>query len=212
MEKLDKEALRREIGNYLTWLYDHTGTIELRGIKREGQQVVQLDLETVYVPLQARVFGEADSGKDFAAGHERQPGDPRASREQTVALNEVLELGKRLVITGGPGCGKTTVLLHLAYALCRLWDTEDEDYGRTQLGLSPPAPLPVLVPLSAYAAYLRELPRHAPAREKTLAAFISRYMIEKQNELRSAGRLFQPAAAGWPGGFAAARRPGRSAG
>jgi hypothetical protein len=47
MAQLDKEALRREIGNYLTWLQDHSGTIELRGIKREGQQVVQLDLDTV---------------------------------------------------------------------------------------------------------------------------------------------------------------------
>ncbi|MCA9982584.1 MAG: hypothetical protein KDD89_17235, partial [Anaerolineales bacterium] len=50
---LTPEEMRREIGRYLSWVSDRTGTIELRGIKREGQQVVQLDLETVYVPLSA---------------------------------------------------------------------------------------------------------------------------------------------------------------
>ena len=172
---LDEAGLRREMGRYLTWLRDRTGTIELRGIKREGQQVVQLALETVYVPLAARVFFPEQEVKGRGARRAQAP------PEQTIDLNEVLALGRRLVITGGPGCGKTTVLLHLAYALTLALAADDPALALARLGLSAPLPLPLFVPLSAYAAYRRELPRRAPARERTLAAFISRHLIEKQS-------------------------------
>jgi hypothetical protein len=52
----DQVALRQQIASYLTWMGDRCGTIELRGIKREGQQVVQLDLDDVYVPLEAEIY------------------------------------------------------------------------------------------------------------------------------------------------------------
>ncbi len=41
-------------------------------------------------------------------------------------------------------------------------------------------PLPIYVPLSLYDRYYKELPTGAKAKEKTLAAFISRYLIERQ--------------------------------
>lgn len=47
----DAAALQKQIGHYLTWLLDWVGTVELRGIQRQGEQVVQLPLEKVYVPL-----------------------------------------------------------------------------------------------------------------------------------------------------------------
>ena len=52
----DAAALREQIGRYLTWLLDWAGTLELRGIQRQGEQVVQLPLEQVYVPLAAEVY------------------------------------------------------------------------------------------------------------------------------------------------------------
>ena len=45
--------LREQVAHYLEWMAERYGKIELRGIKRDGQQVVQLDLDTVYVPLEA---------------------------------------------------------------------------------------------------------------------------------------------------------------
>jgi hypothetical protein len=163
----------QQIANYLGWLADRCGTIELRGIKREGQQVVQLDLEAVYIPLAAAIAGSSRS----------------------ISLAEVLSLGKRIVLTGGPGSGKTTVLLHIAWALARAIITDNPALARSKLGLLTRSklrltddetdddlvPLPIFVPLSAYAAYLRQLPPATPAYKRTLAAFISHYLIEKQS-------------------------------
>jgi formylglycine-generating enzyme required for sulfatase activity len=199
----DETTLRRQIVSYLTWMLDRYGTIELRGIKREGEQVVQLKLETVYVPLQANTYRAG-------AGH--------------IALDQVLRLGQHIVITGAPGCGKTTVLLHLAYTLSCGLGTDDPDLTREKLGIppllpSPPEkytsweqyaqnagdkekkeflskvgrfssvkeylasfeiPIPILIPLSTYALYLRQLPPAVPAEQKTLASFISTYLIQNQ--------------------------------
>lgn len=92
-EVIDEGKWRRQIADYLIWVRERFGTIELRGVHRDGRQVVQLDLETVYVPLAA-----ATNGRD-------------------IQLNEVLAQGQRLIITGGPGSGKTTVLQHIAWVL-----------------------------------------------------------------------------------------------
>ncbi len=183
LPQLDAEALRREIGKYLSWVQERSGTLELRGIKREGQQVVQLDLHTVYVPLEATVTLRPEADREMIADMPQQQMRQlaEAAQERDIALNEVLGLGTRLVITGGPGCGKTTVLMHLAWALSRAVIKDDTDLAQTQLGLNAPLPLPIFIPLSAYAAYRRTLPRQAKPEERTLANFISRYLIEHQS-------------------------------
>ncbi|MCP4287419.1 MAG: SUMF1/EgtB/PvdO family nonheme iron enzyme, partial [Gammaproteobacteria bacterium] len=166
----DEATLRRQIASYLTWMLDRYGTIELRGIKRKGVQVVQLNLEAIYVPLQAETYQQ--SGQ--------------------IALNQVLNLGQHIVITGNPGCGKTTVLLHLAWTIAQAIDTDDLTLAKNKLGLTSShsleggvrggigLPLPILVPLSSYALYLRQLPHGTSSELRTLAAFISEYLIQKQ--------------------------------
>ncbi len=201
----DEATLRRQMASYLNWMVDRYRTIELRGIKREGQQVVQLNLETVYVPLAARAY--------------------RGTEPKEISLVQVLQQGQRVVITGGPGSGKTTVLLHLAYTLSYAIGTNNPALAKDKLGLTVPAPpppsgfttwknyfarqtpeqqarflaeqgdcqswedyflqfvslpLPILIPLSSYALYLRQLPAGAKSDEKTLAAFISHYLIQTQ--------------------------------
>ena len=153
-------TLKRQVASYLTWLLDRYGKIELRGIKREGEQVVQLNLEKIYVPLQAKTYQRA--------------------REQEIELNQVLQLGERVVITGGPGCGKTTVLLHLAWSLTQAIGLDRPDLAQAKLGLSGDLPLPILIPLSAYAQHLRHLTPAAGAEEKTLASFITHYLIQHE--------------------------------
>ncbi len=201
----DPARLRRQIAGYLHWVVERFSAIELRGIKRDGQQVVQLNLETVYVPLAARAY--------------------RDSRPQKISLDQVLKQGQHVVITGGPGCGKTTVLLHLAYTLSLAIGADQPDLAYQKLGLtgSPPPPppgyadwkayfeqttpeqraeelarrgdfkswrayfdqfislpLPILVPLSSYALYLRQLPPGVASEQKTLAAFITYHLIQNQ--------------------------------
>ena len=142
---------------------DRCGTLELRGIKREGQQVVQLDLDTVYVPLEAEIFGRSHS--------------------QAIRFNEIMELGRRIIITGGPGSGKTTVMLYIARTLTNAIASDNPSLSKKKIGLNNAMPLPIFIPLDAYASYLRRLSSASIGknpRESTLASFISRYLIEKQ--------------------------------
>ncbi|MBK8988173.1 MAG: SUMF1/EgtB/PvdO family nonheme iron enzyme [Chloroflexi bacterium] len=170
----EREALRGQIGRYLAWVQDKYGTIELRGIKREGQQVMQLALETVYVPLAATLY------RRQAMGSQRDEMSMEVEKPIDIAMQQLLGLDHRLIVTGGPGCGKTTVLLHIAWALAQALAGDDAALAERQLGLRGALPLPIFIPLSTYALYLRELPRASDPQKRTLAAYISHYLIESQ--------------------------------
>ncbi|XCN75075.1 MAG: SUMF1/EgtB/PvdO family nonheme iron enzyme [Candidatus Electrothrix aestuarii] len=194
----EKKNLRRQLASYLKWMLAEHGTIELRGIKRDGQQVVSLDLETVYVPL-AAVHG--------------------VNQHEHFELDRVLQQGQHLVITGGPGCGKTTVLQHIAYTLCLAIINNVPILAKNKLGLNLyrpideqqfvydekisiddklgqhkekiTLPLPIYVPLSLYNRYYKELPAGAHAKQKNLASFINNYLIERQASFNLPESFFQ---------------------
>ncbi|MCB0157172.1 MAG: SUMF1/EgtB/PvdO family nonheme iron enzyme [Caldilineaceae bacterium] len=171
---LDEARLREQIADYLIWVRDRLGAIEMRGIRREGQQVVQLELETVYVPLAAT-----------------RPGGAHAD----IALSDVLNQGERLIVTGGPGSGKSTVMQHVAWTLATAIATDDPQLAVDKLGLDltperkgdpeKPVPLPIFVPLSAYVERRRQ-----DANDRTLAAFISRYLTDRQSGLDLPANFF----------------------
>jgi formylglycine-generating enzyme required for sulfatase activity len=165
----DEATLRRQIADYLRGLVNRYSRLELRGIKREGEQVIQLELEQVYVPLAAKTRGQGTE----------------------IKLDRILQQGRHVVISGGPGCGKTTVLLHIVSTLALALGSDNPALAAAKLGLSLPEkkqddpedtglPLPIFIPLSSYARYRRNLPRGCPAEDYTLAAFISYYLIRRQ--------------------------------
>jgi len=158
-----KVPLAGQVTGYLRWLQERTECIELRGIERAGGvPVVRLDLKTAYVPLRAKWMNDGRSD---------------------LALSQVLGFGNRLVIVGGPGSGKTTVLTHMAWALASSLLAGESEPARSRLGLTiaPQAlPLPLFVPLASFARYLRNLPGNAPPEHRTLAHFISYHLISKQ--------------------------------
>ena len=184
------------VDGYLRWLRSHTECIELRGIERAGgARVVSLPLEAAYVPLRARPIprpGDAQereatqrSSRSRANAGEKTAPDERVG-DNDIDLNQVLGLGNRLVIIGGPGSGKTTVLLHMAWALASSLLTGQAEPARLRLGLAVAAsemPLPIFVPLASFARFRRQLPASAPARERTLAHFISYHLIRKQADV-----------------------------
>ncbi len=148
-----RALLEEEINAYIRWLNKQTRSITLRGIELEGQRVISMPLDKVYVPLQAVAY--ARDGDDDAP-----PLAQRSLRPRDVRMNAVLDVAERLVITGGPGCGKSTVLLHIAWALTEAWGKPDSRAFAAQKVYWPAdreLPLPILIPLSEYATYLDEL-------------------------------------------------------
>jgi len=112
---LSREQIAGQVAGYLRWLRSRTECIELRGIERAGgAPVVLLPLETAYVPLRAKWM---------------------VGSEANLPLSKVLGLGNRLVIVGGPGSGKTTVLVHMAWALASSLLTGEPEPARSRLGL-----------------------------------------------------------------------------
>ena len=199
--QLSKQQIARQVAGYLRWLRSRTQSIELRGIERAGgAPVVLLPLETAYVPLRARSVPHVGDGQDLLHTQRRAVRrgatdvDQVGEHERDVPLNQVLGLGNRLVIIGGPGSGKTTVLLHMAWALASFLLTGEPEPMRSRLGLeiAPDGlPLPIFVPLASFARYRRGLPPSAPARDKTLYHFISYHLISKQADFDLPADFFE---------------------
>lgn len=178
----DQETLSRQIVSYLKWVQERYGKIELRGIERGGRKVLQLDLDEAYVPLEATLASSSEERDGVLGGlgelrvferhgHESERSMSPGMSTEPIELDQVLKLDKRLVITGAPGSGKTTVLLHMAWVLATAI-LGNSRLALERLGLVEPLPLPILIPLATYAGHLRGLQQRSGAtpRERTLSS------------------------------------------
>ena len=100
-EAVDEAAFARHIRRYLTWVQGSLGVVNLRGIKQHGP--VPLPLSEVYVPLSAEV----------------RPTRMATGKPEELTMDRLLSVNRQLVVIGGPGSGKTTVLQHVAWALAK---------------------------------------------------------------------------------------------
>jgi formylglycine-generating enzyme required for sulfatase activity len=166
----DLGALRHDYLAHLRRTYRH---LDFRGIPQVERVATLLPLDRVYVGLLARpelpagetwarvagrtLDGEllAEMGEGAVEGPER-----RAETAEPVPVEGLLAEHPGLVVLGDPGAGKSTLLKVLALACA-------EGQAQERLGL-PGDPLPVLLPLAAYAAALRE-------RERCLEEFLGDY-------------------------------------
>ena len=156
------------LARYLTWLAATNGRVVLRGIQRSGQQAVELSLQDVYVPLAAtpcrqRVIASKGNWSNVPADKppaawRPQPNWASAAPSKRITMQDLLHQGDRLVLIGAPGCGKTTVLQHIAWTLAEALRTHQPDLATARLGLSGALPLPIYVPLSLYADHRAGLP------------------------------------------------------
>lgn len=158
---------------------EQCGTIELRGLQSR-ERVKPLALETAYVPLAVQITPALErESEDLGLG---QPRDlarmERQAAVREIASNEILQQGTRLIIAGGPGSGKTTVLAHIAWIVARGLGEDNPALVNDQLGLlvtDGGLPLPLLIPLSAYALYRRN-----STGRRDLATFITYYLQEQE--------------------------------
>ena len=196
----NQAQLTRQIDSYLRWVQERYGKIELRGIERGGRKVLQLDLDQAYANLSAKVMltraersgvmgwidklarrpakTDSDDGPIGVSGAISLDGE-HGMQDEDIPLDGLFSLGQRLVVTGGPGCGKTTVLLHIAWALASAI-ADGNTLAKDKLGLDAPLPLPIFVPLAAYARHLRQLKGKPNAEgERRLSHFINQYLLRR---------------------------------
>lgn len=170
---LDEDAFNEALRRYLLWVERCYGRLNLRGVEKREQQVLSLTLDDVYVSLAALVSPERRTQRQMEVVlHEE--------RLVPVHMNRLLPLSPRLVISGAPGCGKTTYLHLIAATLAQAIRRNEVTAVHQHLGLSDPLPLPIVVALSDYNQYRRQHSQSADPRQGTLIAFISHSLIRQQ--------------------------------
>lgn len=182
--QLDEDAFNQALNRYLEWVGNRFGQLSLRGIERREQKALDLTLEDVYVSLVATL---SPNRKEKMRINEREllrqmTHEDAEERLQTEALdmNRLLALSDRLMIVGGPGSGKTTYLHIIASALAQALRSGNSEAVQQHLGLHERLPLPILIPLSEFNKYRKQLSASHVARDGTLIAFISYWLIRQE--------------------------------
>ncbi|MCP4361193.1 MAG: SUMF1/EgtB/PvdO family nonheme iron enzyme [Chloroflexi bacterium] len=178
----DLAQLRSDYLAYLQHSYRH---LDMKGILQVQQVTQQLPLAAVYVPLKAQ--GHQAGPPGYVAGRLlHRPGPPEIETAAAAALEiealarpvepvlveEALKTDPAVVVLGDPGAGKSTLLKVLALALAQ----------------QPKGPLPILLPLNAYARRLQQ-------GEINLSRFLGRYYATRQEKLQRVDQLFRAALA-----------------
>ncbi len=171
----NEEQFHAALNRYLRWVERTYGRLTLRGLKEREAGQLTFDLDEIYTSLEVEVNLETDERRRRWTRRSQQ--DNREQMEnaglQTIDMTQLLALDDRLVITGGPGSGKSTYLHLIASSVARALRTGDGDAVERTLGLTGPLPLPVVVSLAGYNRYRRE-------GKGTLIDYIS-YAIIEQN-------------------------------
>ena len=149
----------------------------MRGLAQVQQVMRELPLTAVYVPLKATTRAGGDllgrvAGR-FQALPEALLAEVAAAPERAgpTPVETALQNHPAVVVLGDPGAGKSTLLKVLALALAE----------------QPNSPLPILLPLNAYARHLRE------QGDLSLSRFLGRYYAAFQDRLAQIEPLFMAA-------------------
>lgn len=178
---LDQAAFDQALDRYLAWVVNRYGHLSLRGIERREQQVLSLTLDDVYVSLAVTLTPERKAQSRRAAPS--AAATPDEDQHTVIDMNQLLTLGARLMIVGGPGSGKTTYLHLIAATLANALRTGSSALVEQALGLRAPLPLPIFITLSEYNRYRKEPTVAGEARQGTLTAFISHALIRQEAAL-----------------------------
>lgn len=172
-DQLDEVGFAEQLTGYLRWVIERTENIELRGVKlRDGTQTTSLRLAEVYVTLNAELVG--GQGRDTP---------------KELVLEQILTANSRLAVVGGPGCGKTTLLIYIAWVLANAIVDNNPLWAEEKLGIrldaeQPTLPLPIYMPLSVYA---RQCFGNDPQRgsgEQTLVEFLPSYLNRNASSIK----------------------------
>ncbi len=175
----DLAELRRD---YLAHVGRAYHALDFKGIPQLRSLPSELALEDVYVPLMARPeLPEGDTWERRLAGRafarEELPGEAlqmleRGGSSAPVQIEAALREKSRVVVLGDPGSGKSTMLKYLALRLAK----------------EAAAPLPIILPLNAYARALSQ-------RDINLQSYLVEYYAGRAQGVAALGPLFKEALA-----------------
>ncbi len=182
--QLDEQQFLAALGRYLAWVERRYGRLNLRGVEKREQQILSLTLDDVYVSLAALVNPQRK-------GHGRPDQDLHAEQLEPIDMSRLLPVSPRMVIIGGPGCGKTTFLHLIAGSVAQAIRLNKTKPVADKLGLVEPLPLPVVVSLSEFNRYRRRQHQTHDPRQGTLIRFVSHNLIRQQAALRLPDDFFE---------------------
>ncbi len=189
--QMGEEEFRQALERYLHWVETRYGHLDMRGIERRERQVLSLTIEDVYVSLQAAVRPQRQ--RPARRGTRQQAEEMLREEEQiqTIDMAQLLALGRRLAIIGGPGSGKTTFLRIIVSTLAQALRSGESGAVARTLGLHDDLPLPIFVSLSDYNRYRRGHENAADPRQGTLTSFITHTLIRQEAALSLPADFFQ---------------------
>ena len=117
--ELDKWDLYcKGLNEYDLFIHNYYKFLDIKGFSPKiNNTLVKINLENIYVPLELKIESEIGQAKD-----EIQNGN----KEITFTLENALNDFNKLVVLGDPGSGKSTILKHLAYNICKNRSTESQ--------------------------------------------------------------------------------------
>ena len=167
---------------YLRYLYDHYSRLDFKGtsLLEAMEKASGVPLEECFVPPKVRADlpdGETIhriAGRMISGGEENEQiaiESKELVRSELLDVSEVINNTQAIVLLGDPGSGKSTFLKMLVLGLASKED----------------APLPVLVPLNAYARHLEI------EKDCNLRSFLSYYFSTRQGNLDGLAALIEDA-------------------
>lgn len=175
----DAEALTMYFNNVVLERHSKLSFLFIR--PETGKVYTEADVETVFVSVEmvdtSAVKRQAKLAHQMERFDRLRPEGEEAARP--LALTEILQKYPCFLLRGKPGCGKTTLLRHIALAFAR---GEHE----AKLGWTGPAPLPLLVPLRNFGAFLKSRAgRYVEPQPRALLEYL-------EEHLQGAGVRFSP--------------------
>jgi len=175
----DAEALRTYFNNIILERHSKLSFLFIR--PETGKVYTEADIESVFVPLRMTDPDTIERQARLSRRMERFDRLPREMEESArpVTLPGILHKYPCFLLRGKPGCGKTTLLRHIALTFARGEHTEKLDWQG-------PAPLPLLIPLRNLGEFLkRRAARYIEPQPRALLEYL-------EEHLQGAGVRFSP--------------------